>query len=226
MKDIPYLNAVGAVLYLATCTRPDIARTVGVLARYSKNPGMPHWKAVKHLLRYIKGTLDYKLTYAPDDSGELFTAYSNADHGGDRDSGRSTSGYLMKIGTGAVSWSSKLQSTVSLSTTEAEFIAACYAGREVLWLRNLLSELGFEPATSSTLRIDNQSAISVAKNPEHHGRMKHLDLAFFWLRDEVARGRIVVKHLAGVDMPADLLTKSLDRVKVAEFRQMMGLLES
>ena len=214
------------MLYLATCTRPDIARTVGVLARYSKNPGMAHWKAVKHLLRYIKGTLDYKLTYAPDDSGELFTAYSDADHGGDRDSGRSTSGYLMKIGTGAVSWSSKLQSTVSLSTTEAEFIAACYAGREVLWLRNLLSELGFEPTTSSTLRIDNQSAISVAKNPEHHGRMKHLDLAFFWLRDEVARGRIVVKHLAGVDMPADLLTKSLDRVKVAEFRQMMGLLES
>jgi hypothetical protein len=103
-----------------------------------------------------------------------------------------TSGFVLKIGTGAVSWSSKLQTTVALSTTEAQYVAACYAGREVLWLQNLLSELGFESyCASSQLRMDNQSAISVAKNPEHHGRMKHLDLAFYWLSVVLCDGSVL-----------------------------------
>jgi len=103
MKSIPYLQAVGALMYLTTSTRPDIAYSVGVLARFNKNPGMTHWKVVKHLFRYLKGTLDYKLTFAPDSSStELFTTYC-ADHGGNPDNGRSTTGYVVKMGTGAIS---------------------------------------------------------------------------------------------------------------------------
>ena len=94
MKGVPYDHAVGSLFYLAVATRPDIAKTVGVLARFSKSPGKQHWKAVKHLFRYIKGTLDYKLTFAPSPSGnpELFTSYTDADHAGCPDTGRSTSG--------------------------------------------------------------------------------------------------------------------------------------
>ena len=223
MQDVPYGQAVGSLFYLAVATRPDISRTVGNLARFSKNPGMAHWKAVKHLFRYIKGTLDYKLTYSPLSDSELFTSYTDADHAGCPDTGRSTSGYVIKMGTGAISWSSRLQSIVALSTTEAEFVAAVSAGQEMLWLRNLLTEFGFDVSAASRLRIDNLSALSVAKNPEHHGRMKHLDLRFYWLRDEVAKGRIEVEHLRMSDMPADILTKSLAKPKVLEMVKMLGL---
>src|SRR4051794_13012867 len=182
MKNIPYLSAVGAIMYLAVTTRPDIAYAAGVLARFNSNPGVAHWKAVKHLLRYLKGTMDLKLVYQPDPSGcgELFTSFSDADHGGCKDSGKSTSGYVIKVGTGAVSWHSKLQPIVTLSTTEAEYVAAVDIGKEMMWMRNILGEFGYQIKSASTLNMDSQSAISVAKNPEHHGRMKHLDLRFYW----------------------------------------------
>ena len=223
MSDLPYINAVGALMYLATCTRPDIAYTVSQLARFNSNPGRAHWLAVKHLFRYLKGTLDLKLTYKPDSHSELFQVYSDADHAGEKPGMRSTGGYLVKIGSGAVDWSSKLQPMVALSTTEAEYIAACEAGKEIIWLRHLFDELGYPLPSSSTLFIDNMSAVSVAKNPEHYGRMKHLDLRYHWLKDVVESGIISPVHLAGSAMPADILTKALPRVKVEEFRLMMGL---
>ena len=151
MQEIPYDQAVGSLFYLAVATRPDIARTVGNLARFSKNPGMTHWKAVKHLFRYVKGTLGYKITYAPSPEDELFTSYTDADHAGCPDTGRSTSGYAIKMGTGAISWSSRLQTIVALSTTEAEFVAAVSAGQEMLWLQNLLTEFGYEVSSASKL---------------------------------------------------------------------------
>jgi hypothetical protein len=199
---------------------------VGVLARFNTNPGVTHWKAVKHVFCYLKGTLDYKLTYGPvsNHSSELFTAYSDADHGGDKDTGRSTSAYVVKIGTGAISWKSKLQSMVTLSTTEAEYIAAVNAGMEILWLRNLFSELGYKLKSSSTLYIDNQPAVAVAKNPEHHGRIKHLDLHHYWLREVVDSGQITVKYCPTAEMPADLLTKALGKAKVSAGREMLGIL--
>ena len=227
MQSVPYLQAVGALMYLAVATRPDISYTVGVLARFSKNPGMAHWKAVKHLFRYLKGTLDYKLTYAPDPTtNELFTTFTDADHAGNPDNGRSTGGYIVKMGTGAISWCSKLQTIVALSTTEAEFVAAVSAGQEILWLRNLFTELGYTVPTSSPLWTDNQSALSVAKNPEHHGRMKHLDLRFYWLRNEVEKGTISIHHLRTDEMPADVLTKPLARVKLLGMAHRLGLRNS
>ena len=118
---------------------------------------------------------------------------------------------------------SRLQSIVALSTTEAEFVAATSAGQEILWLRSLFKELGYSIDSPSTLHIYNRSALSVAKNPEHHGRMKHLDLRFYWLRDEVDKGGINVVHLRTDDMPADILTKALGHVKVREMVRMLGL---
>jgi hypothetical protein len=224
MRNVPYLVAVGSLMYLATTTRPDIAYTVGVLGRFNHNPGPRHWLAVKHLLRYLKGTMDYKLVYGPDEDGsELFTTYTDADHGGNKDNGRSTGGYLTCVGGGAVDWRSWLQPFVTLSTTEAEFVAAVEAGKEIKWTRSILQEFGYPVDRSSTLFIDNQSALTVSKNPEHHGRMKHLDLKYYWLRDEVEAGTISPVYIPTTDQLADILTKALPRVTVEKFRTLLGL---
>jgi hypothetical protein len=165
MSSIPYLSDVGSLFFAAIFTRPDIAFAVGYLARFNSNPGPAHWVAVKHLFRYLKGTLDYKLVYTPDLLQQPFVCYSDADYGGDKDNGKSTGGYVIKVGTGAISWSSKLQSVVTLSTTEAEYIAA--VEKEMIWTHNILSEFGYKVDGVFIMEMDNQSAISVSKNPEH-----------------------------------------------------------
>jgi len=120
MQQVPYISIVGSLMYLAVTTRPDIAYAAGVLARFNSNLGPYHWMAAKHVLCYLKGTMDYRIAYQPSDSPEPFITYSDADHGGNPDNGKSTGGYVVKIGSGVVSWSSKLQPLVALSTTEAE----------------------------------------------------------------------------------------------------------
>jgi Reverse transcriptase (RNA-dependent DNA polymerase)/gag-polypeptide of LTR copia-type/GAG-pre-integrase domain len=225
MRSVPYISAVGSLLYLAIATRPDIAYTVGLLARFNINPGKAHWAAVKHLFRYLKGTMDMELTFSPDTTtSELFVGYSDADHGGDKDSGYSTGAYVIKIGNGVISWKSKLQNVVTLSTTEAEYIAAVHTGQELKWLHNLLTELGYTFKDPHTLYIDNLSAISVTQNPEHHGRMKHLDLKYYWLRDEVTKKKTLkTVHCPTDFMPADILTKPLPLGKVKTAYGLLGL---
>src|SRR6266702_2529178 len=108
MHQYPYISLVGCLMYLAVTTRPDIAYSARVLARFNSSPGLAHWQAAKHVLHYLKGTMDYKLVYKPSTSPEPFITYSDADHGGNMDNGKSTGGYVVKIGSGVVSWSSKL----------------------------------------------------------------------------------------------------------------------
>jgi hypothetical protein len=223
MKQYPYISVVGSLMYLAITTRPDIAYAAGVLARFNSNPGPAHWQAAKHVLRYLKGTIDHKLVYQPSTSPEPFITYSDADHGGNPDNGKSTGGFVVKIGSGAVSWSSKLQPLVALSTTEAEHISAVEAGKEILWMRQFMGELGYTISGPSLLRMDNQSAIAVSKNPEHHSKMKHLSLRLFWLRDAVQDGLITPTFVPTQEMAADIFTKALDRIKVQACAQMLGL---
>ena len=223
MRNVPYLSAVGSLQYLATMTRPDIAYTVSYLARFNCNPGPKHWAAVKHLFRYLKGTLEYKLQYSGQSGSAVFTTYSDAAHGDCLDSGRSTGGYVTIMAGGAIGWGSKLQSIVALSTTEAEFVSAVEAGKEITWMRNILGEFGYSVTQPSTLHIDNQSAISVSKNPEHHGRMKHLDLRYYWLRDAVNTKRIAPSYIPTAEQIADILTKPLPSPKVQFCRDAMGI---
>ena len=154
---------------------------------------------------------------------EPFITYSDADHGGNADNGKPTGGYVVKIGGGAVSWSSKLQSLIALSTTEAEHIAAVEAEKEIIWMHQFMGELGYQVSGPSLLRMDNQSAIAVSKNPEHHGKMKHPSLRLFWLRDAVQDGLIEPAFVSTEDMAADILTKVLDHLKVQKCIQMLGL---
>ena len=169
MKNIPYLKAVGSIMYLAMATPPDMRYAAGTLARFSSNPRLEHWTVVKHFLCYLQGTANHAHTYSLDYmTNESFMTFSDANHGRCKDSGRSTSGYILKIGTRAVIWSSKLQGIVTLSSTKVEYSTTIEAGTEICWMRSLLLEISFKNNTPSSLHIDNKSTIQVAKDPEHH----------------------------------------------------------
>ena len=204
-------------------TRPDIAYTVGVLCRFVENPGPDHWYAAKRVLRYLKGTVHTTLYYSHTPTPDLFTTYSDADLSGNPDNSRSTGGFAVCIGGGAVQWGSRLQPHVSLSSTESEYTTASKVGCEIMWMRYLFQELGYDTSRPSPLLVDNKSAIQVAKHPEHQSTMKHVHRAYHWIRDHVERGEIAVSHVPGDDNMADIFTKPLGRVKFSKFRAMLGL---
>jgi hypothetical protein len=153
IKDKPYLSLIGALRYLADGTRFDIAYAVGVLAQFSANPGPVHWVAAQHVLKYLQGIKHFALVYQKGVEGELFLTYGDANLGGNADLGKSTTGYIVLMSGAAISWQSKLQSIVAKSTTEAEFVAASTTGNEIMWLRNVLKDLGFEVKQTSSLFI-------------------------------------------------------------------------
>lgn len=157
MEEIPYQSAVGSLMYAMLGTRPDISYAVGALSQYSSNPGMEHWKAIKWVLRYLKGTRNHHIQYRKD--GGLLQGYSNADWAGNLDDRRSTTGYVFLLGGGSISWNSKKQPTVALSTTEAEYMALCQAAKEGVWLNRLLSEVGYSPSLLIIVFSDNQGQL-------------------------------------------------------------------
>lgn len=160
MDKISYASAIGSLMYAMVCTRPDIGYAVGVVSRFMANPGKAHWEAVKWILRYLQGTKKKCLYFG---KGEIkVQGYIDADFAGEVDHRRSTTGYIFIVGTGAVSWISRIQKIVALSTTEAEYVAVTEASNELIWLQGLLTELGFMQE-KSVLYSDSQSAIHLAK---------------------------------------------------------------
>ncbi|GJT41413.1 hypothetical protein Tco_0941278 [Tanacetum coccineum] len=149
MSRVPYASAVGSLMFAMICTRPDIAHAVGVVSRYMAEPGRGHWDAVKRILRYIKGTSDVALCFG--DSDLIVKGYVDSDYAGDLDGSKSTTGYVFTLSGGTVSWVSKLQSVVAMSTTEAEYVAAAQASKEAVWLKMLLEELGHKQENYSIL---------------------------------------------------------------------------
>ena len=223
MKAYPYRELIGKLLYLAIATRPDIAYTVGVLCRFVENPGMDHWLAAKRVLRYLRGTVNMKLVYSQQPSPDLFTTFSDADLSGNPDNSRSTGGFAVCVGGGATQWGSRLQPHVSLSSTESEYTTASKVGCEIMWMRYLFEELGYDMTRPSPLLVDNKSAIQVLKHPEHQSTMKHVHRAYHWIREQVEQRLIAVHHVPGNENPADIFTKPLGRVKFTRFRDMLGL---
>jgi hypothetical protein len=223
MEKIPYREVVGKLLYLAIATRPDISYAVGVLCRFNANPGLKHWAAATHLLRYLKATKDLKLIYMPSDTAHPFVTHCDADLGGNPDNHRSTSGFVTMVGGAAVNWGSRLQRHTSLSSVESEYTTACATGCEMMWMRYFLEEIGYDMTTPSPLYTDSASAIQVVKNPEHITTMKHVHRAFHWIRERAEAKDIIVSHVPGVDNVADIFTKPLGKVKFSMFRDMLGL---
>ncbi|RVW73464.1 Retrovirus-related Pol polyprotein from transposon TNT 1-94 [Vitis vinifera] len=142
MSKVPYASAIGSLMYAMVCTRPDIAHAVGVVSRFMSRPGKQHWEAVKWILRYLKGSLDTCLCFTG--ASLKLQGYVDADFAGDIDSRKSTTGFVFTLGGTAISWTSNLQKIVTLSTTEAEYVAATEAGKEMIWLHGFLDELGRE----------------------------------------------------------------------------------
>jgi hypothetical protein len=220
MRDKPYREAVGALNWAALATRPDIAFAVATVARFAANPGPAHWDAVKRIYRYLAGTRDLWLTYG--ETRRVLEGYADAD-GSMTEDRRAISGYAFLIDGGAVSWSSKRQEIVSLSTTESEYVAATHGMKEGLWLRSLLSEV-FEPIKPpTTLFSDNQSAIALARDHQYHSRTKHIDVRYHFIRWVIEQGSLRLVYCPTDDMVADTLTKALPSPKVKHFAAGLGL---
>lgn len=214
-----YSQLVGSLMYLSTCTRPDISQAVGGLARYMAKPTVTHWQTAKGVLRYLAGTADYGITFG---RSVGLSAYCDADYAGDIDTRRSTTGYVFILNGGAISWSSRLQQTVAASTTEAEYMAAAFAIKEALWMRKLLSDLQLSIDTIP-IKADNQSAIKLLKNPVFSMRSKHIDVIYHFARERVARKEVSFQYIKTEEMVADTLTKAVPANKFKFCRDIMGL---
>ena len=208
MKNVPYASAVRSLMYAMLCTRIDICYTVRLVSRYQSNPSKAHWKAVKRILRYLKGTMDYSLCYQGKDM--LLRGYTDADWAGDVDERKYTSGFIFLLGNSAISWSSKKQTCVALSTMESEFIAFSSTVQEGVWLKRFLDHL---KVTSSeepvTIMSDSQSSIAYIKDPKFHSKTKHIDIKYHYVKDIVARGEVNLKYISTHNMIADPLIKAI-----------------
>jgi hypothetical protein len=219
-----YRSIVGGLRYL-THTRPDIAYAVGYVSRFMEDPREDHWTAVKRLLRYVKGIADQGIVFprSGDKEAPRLVIYSDADMAGDIDGRRSTSGVLVFLGPAPISWQSLKQKIVALSTCEAEYVAAATGACQGVWLRGLLEITGGEEAAPPALKVDNQPAIALAKNPVLHDRSKHIDVKFHFLRSCVDEGKIVIEFVDTNRQLADILTKSLGRLCFSVMKKMIGM---
>ena len=210
MKKVPYASAVGSLMYAMVCTRPDISHAVSVVSRFLSNPGREHWNAVKWILRYLHGTSSLSLCFG---TGEpILSAYTDSDMAGDIDTRKSTSGYLITFAGGAVSWQSRLQKCVALSTTEAELIAVVEACKELLWMKRFLKELSFVQERY-VIYCDSQSAIQLGKNSTFHSKSKHIDVRYHWIRDVLDTKLLELQKVHTDENGSDMMTKSLPRGK-------------
>jgi protein associated with RNAse G/E len=221
VNDTVYRQMVGSLNYLTT-TRPDIAYSVSVLSHFMAKPLEIHWNAAKGVLRYLKGTIDYGIKYTDSFDVEL-TGYSDSDWAGNSDDRRSTTGYAFGIGSRIVSWSSKKQPTVSLSSIEAEYKALCEATCEVVWLRRLLQDVGEEQRKATIIKCDNQSSIKLAKNQVYHSRTKHVDTQFHFVRENMQSNDIALMYCNTSENVVDIFTKPLGKIKFELFREMLGV---
>jgi hypothetical protein len=255
--QLAYCHTVGQLLYLAN-TRPDLSYAVGYVSRFMSHPELAHWQAVLHILRYLKGTLDYGILYRKADSPKVHgfsstapalkcKGFIDADWAACKDSRRSTGGYLFSIAQGAVTWASKRQPTVSMSTTEAEYRSLSDGAKEAVYLKRLLQELTLQlpkqvPVNCSDTQVcseihkaqtpteidvhlhcDNISAIQLARNPVFHAPSKHIEIHHHFIGERIIQGEVTVSYIKTEDQPADILTKALPQDSFEKHRLAIGI---
>lgn len=216
-----YKQLIGSLIYI-TATRPDIMYAVSLLSRYMSKPSQAHMMAAKRVLRYLQGTADFGIKYKKGNDCKI-TGFTDSDYAGDLEERKSTSGYVFLLSEGAIAWSSKKQPIVALSTTEAEFVAACSAACQAVWLKKLVDELRLYTADSTELFCDNSSAIKLAHNPILHGRSKHIQVRFHYLRELVKAGNIKMSFCGTKDQVADVFTKALSKDSFCRLRTLLGV---
>jgi len=213
-----YQRYIGSLMYLMICTQPDITYSVGVLSRHISCPGKAHMQAVKQIFRYLRGTNQYRLEYQSDDKeASGIQVFVDSDWAGDRVDRKSISGFMVMFEEGTVSWGSKKQTSVALSTVEAEFIAASMAVKETLWHQGFFQSLDMCASQGTPLLIDNQGALDLIKSSQINDRTKHIDTRFRHICNREEAGDIVGEHVATEDQLADVMTKSLGMEKFSGF---------
>jgi hypothetical protein len=225
MSNIPYQSAVGVIMYAMLGTRPDIAFAITTLSQFSSNPGPKHWMAIKRLLRYLRGTLNYTLTYGNIASHMTpsLIGYCDSDWGSNVDDRRSITGYVFLLAGGAVSWQAKKQPTVALSSVEAEYMASTQATKEAIWWRTFLKELRVNTSSATLIFSDSQGSIALGKNPEYHARTKHIDIQHHFIREHISNGNVTFQFITTDGMAADVLTKPLSREKHQRMLELIGI---
>lgn len=218
--DVPFRQLIGSLMYLSTCTRPDIMFSVAYLSRVLDKPSETTWKAGKRILRYLQATKDIGLVYKKSDE-KLIEGYSDADWAGDHRDRKSVNGAVVNLCGNPVAWISKKQTCVALSTTEAEYVAASNCAQEMMNLKGLASDFG--ERCSSTLFVDNQSAIFMINATQNLKRGKHIDIRAHYVKDLVDKGEINVKYIPTDLNLADMLTKPLDKTKLNTLKELMNL---
>lgn len=216
----PYREAVGSLIYLANGTRPDICFAVNFVSRYMERPTSVHVEAVKRIIKYLKGTLNFGLFYYSNTTFDV-RCYSDADYAGCVETRRSTTGYCITMGGSILSWCSERQDSVSRSTTESEYIASSEAVRELVWLKRLLMELigPFEPS----LMMDNASAVKLVKNPEQHKRTKHIEVRYHFIREKYYNKEFSIQEVSSHDQLADIFTKPMAKPRIAFLRDALNI---
>ena len=223
MENVPYASTVGSLMYAMVCTRPDIAHAVSTVSRFLANLGELHWEVVVWIMRYLCGTSGYKICFGGKEP--TLVGYTDSDMAGDLDSSKSTSGFLFTYAGGAISWKSRLQKCIALSTTEAEFIVATEAGKELVWLKRMFEELGIVQ-DNFVLLGDNQSAIHLSKNLSFHNRSKHIKVKYHWICDAVNLKEFEFEKVHTNDNGSDMLTKVVTRDKLLVCNAIAGLVDS
>ncbi|KAI8436415.1 hypothetical protein MSG28_010011 [Choristoneura fumiferana] len=222
-KNIPYREAVGSLMHLATVSRPEIMFAVSLVSRFLTCYNKSHWNAILKIFKYLIETKEYGLYYSQSSQPAEVTGYSDADYANDLDTRRSVTGYVFIKNGAAVTWSSQRQQTVALSTTEAEFMAACAATKEAMWIRQLLCDIGDYKQDTMCLHLDNQSAISVIKNVNFHKRCKHIDIKYHFVKEKFHQKIIDLKAVSSENQFADIFTKALSKDKFQFLRSKLGM---
>lgn len=219
----PYREAVGSLMYLAVMTRPDLAFAVGVASRHLESPTEEDVRRVKQILKYVKGTTELALAFPANSQQEarLF-GFCDSDYAGDGDTRRSTSGYAFLLGRSCISWRSERQRVVATSTTEAEYIAAAEAVKELVWLERLLEEIVHDHPIPALL-MDNQGAIRLVENQVLHRRTKHIDVRYHFIREKFNEGLFELTSVSSKDQAADIMTKGLGKSLFLANRLKLGM---
>ncbi|GKB05903.1 ribonuclease H-like domain-containing protein [Tanacetum coccineum] len=220
--DLTLYQSLAGSLHYLTFTRPDISYAVQQVCLHMHDPREPHFSALKRILRYVRGTMDYGLQLFSSSATDL-VAYSDADWAGCPTTQRSTSGYCVFLGNNLLSWSSKLQSNLSYPSAEAEYRGVANAIAEIYWLRNLLRELHTHLSFATLVYCDNVSVVYLSSNPFQHQRTKHIEIDIHFVRDLVAVGQVRVLHVPSRHQFADIFTKGLSSTLFEEFRSSLSV---
>ncbi|CAM8923728.1 unnamed protein product [Rhodiola kirilowii] len=223
VSQLEYSQVIGCLMYAMTSTRPDIAYAVGKLSRYTSNPSTHHWEAIRRVLKYLKGTMNYGLVYAGFPS--VLEGYTDASWITNLEDHSSTSGWVFLLGGGAISWASKKQTCITSSTMESEFIALAAAGKEAEWLRNLVHEIPLwpKPVASISIHCDSKATLAKAYSQMYNGKSRHLGVRHSAVRELITHGVISIDYVRTHQNLADHLTKGLARDLVHKSCIGMGL---